>query len=343
MDWSKSYTSRWRVFKVNRETWADSEMLAKVDSASVSKTADGSMLESGSLEVTGELETGYYRIVMTAQQGGDVERVDVATLLFEVKGGNIDYGRTVSEVDGHSVLYPAYTTAVTIGEYAPAGVDGVQYAKALLESAINAPVEAKGSFILNDHVVHELGASVLEAVWAVLDAGGYVMQIDGRGMVHIIPKPDEPSLTLNNMGARLLTNGVDFSYDTSAIPNRYIVIDDDIVTIASNDDPDSSISTVARGYFVDLVDTSPTPVNGETRQEYADRKLKEASIARDERTYVREYSPSVYPYSLIRASADSFRMANLSPPWDMRVTSQSIECENGIKVTEKAYTEIPLW
>lgn len=336
MDWTKSYTSTWRVFKVNRKTWADSEMLQKVDSASVSRTADGNVLESGSLEVSGKFDSDYYRIVMTAEQGGELARVDVATLLFDVKGGKIDFGRTVHDVDGYSVLYPASTTAVTLGEYAPAGVDGVQYAAELLRSSINAPVETEGSFTLNDHVVHELGSSVIDAVWAVLDAGGYVIQIDGRGVVHIRPKPTEPSLRINNNSIGMLSNGIDFDADYSDIPNRYIVIDDDRVTIASNDDPTSIVSTVSRGYNVDVVDTSPTPVNGKTLQEYANDRLKELSVMKDERTYTREYAPDVYLYSLVRASIDGLQ-------GDLRVTSQSVTCGNGIVVNEKASKEIALW
>lgn len=336
MDWSKSYTSTWRVFRVNRKTWADGEQLKKVDSASISRTADGNVLESGSLEVSGEFESDYYRIVMTAQQGGDVERVDVATLLFDKKGGAIDYGRTVHSIDGFSVLHPAATTAITIGEYAPAGVDGVEYAKELLESAINAPVETEGSFTLNEHVVHELGSSVIDAVWAVLDAGGYIMQIDGSGVVHILPKPTTPSLKITNSNIGMLSNGIDFEADASEIPNRYIVIDGNNVIMAINSDPESTVSTVSRGYFVDAVDTSPTPVNGKTLDEYAEDKLKELSILRDERTYVREYVPDVYVYSLVRASIDGL-------DGDLRVTAQSINCGNGITVQEKAAKETSLY
>ena len=336
MDWTKSYTSTWRVYRVNRNTWADGEALKKVDSASVSRTADGSVLESGSLEVSGEFSTDYYRIVMVAQQGWEFVRVDVATLLFEIKGGTIDFGRTVTSINGYSVLRPAETTAIAIGGYAPAGIDGVQYAKELLESAINAPVETEGSFTLNDHVVHELGSSVIEAVWAVLNAGGYIMQIDGRGVVHIRPKPTEPSLKITNANIGMLTNGIDFESDMSEIPNRYIVISDDAVVIAENNDPASIVSTVSRGYFVDMVDTSPTPVNGKTLNEYAKDRLKELSILKDERAYTREYVPDVYLYSLVRASIDGLQ-------GDMRVTSQTVNCGNGITVNEKASREIALW
>ena len=302
MDWTKSYSAEWRVYRVNRKTWADAERVANVDSVSVTRTADGSLLESGGISVTGELPSDYYRIVMTAEQGGDVQRVDVATLLFDVTGGEHNYGTQVQEADGFSVLYPASTTVVLAGEYAPSGVDGAKYAADLLEQTINAPVEVEGGFTLNDHVVHEIGSTVLEAVWAVLDAGGYIIQIDGRGVVHIRPKPTEPALVLDNSSMRLLGNGIKYTNDVSEIPNRYIVLVNSSKTIATNNDENSSVSVVNRGYCVDEVDESPTPIDGETLAGYANRKLHELSTLYDEREYTREYADGVYLYSIVKAS-----------------------------------------
>lgn len=336
MNYGQSYSATWRVFRVNRQTWADAERIDNVDSVNITRTADGALLESGSLSVTGQFEPDYYRIVMTAEQGGEVERVDVATLLFDVNGGTFDYGTQTQEADGYSVLYPASTTSVVAGEYAPAGINGARYAADLLASVINAPVEVEGSFTLNDHIVHEIGKPVLDAVWAVLNAGGFVIQIDGRGIVHIRPKPTEPALVLDTRQMQILSNGIDFATDISEIPNRYIVLDDTNRTFAVNNDPDSSVSTVSRGYFVDYVDESPTPVNGETYSAYAQRRLEEMSVMTDERSYSREYADGVYLYSIIRASIDGLE-------GDLRVQSQTIECGNGITVEEKAIREVSLW
>ena len=336
MDWGRSYASTWRVYRVNRQTWADRERLSNVDEAEVSRTADGELLESGGMKLTGPFEPDYYRIVMTAEQGGEVKRIDIATLLFDVSGGNVNYGSTQQSVDGFSVLYPASVTTVLSGEYAPKGVNGAQYAAELLQSAINAPVEVEEGFVLNDHIVHEIGSTILEAVWAVLEAGGYVIQIDGRGIVHIRPKPTDPAIVIDSSNMKLLENNIDYEIDISEVPNRYVVIDGASKTVAVNNDPESTISAVNRGYFVDEVDESPTPINGETYSRYADRKLKELSVARDERSYTREFIPDVMLYSIVRASIDGLE-------GDFRVESQSITCGNGLTVQEKATREVPLW
>lgn len=336
MDWMRSYESEWRIFRVNRDTWADDERLTGIVSAEAIKTSDGDEVESGSMEITGSFEPDYYRIVLTAEQGGDVARVDVATLLFTEKSGTHDYGVETIDVDGFSVLHPASVTSVLTGEYAPAGANGAQYAANLLSSAINAPVQVEGSFILNDHIVHEIGSSVLSAVWSVLNAGDFVIQIDGRGVVHIRPRPTDPALILDSTTSGLLMNGIEYSADESEIPNRYIIIDGVNITIAENNDPTSVVSKATRGYYVDVIDTSPTPINGETYAAYADRMLKKESILNEERNYTREFAPDVYPYSIVRATIDGL-------DGDFRVQSQSISCSNGITVSEKVSKEIKLY
>lgn len=336
MDWGKSYSASWRVFKVNTDTWADGELIRNIDSANITKDADSKLLESGTFEVSGELEKGYYRIVMTAEQGGSIERVDVATLMFIIGNGKIDYSTKINNAEGYSVLYPASMTAVPTGEFAPAGADGAAYAGSLLARAINAPIKVEGSFTLNENIVFDISSTVLEAVWAVLDAGGFVIQIDGKGVVHILPIPTEPSLVISGESVRLLFDGIEFTEDEGAIPNRYIVIQNEKVTIATNDDPTSPVSTVSKGYIVDEVDSSPAPVNGETLNGYALRKLKESSILKSTRRYAREYSPDVYPYSVIKSSVDGME-------GDYRVCTQSLACGAGITVTEKVAKEVILW
>lgn len=336
MEWGQSYSATWKVFRVNRSTWADAEELKSIDEVSVSRTADGSLLESGSMELSGEFTSDYYRIVMVAEQGGEVTRVDVATLLFDVTGGTINYGRTVHDVDGFSVLYPASKTTILAGEFAPKGVDGAEYAAELLREAVNAPVSVEGSFTLNDYLVHDIGSSVLEAVWNVLGAGNFVMQIDGRGVIHIRPMPTDPSLIIDNSSLEIMMSEISFETDISDVPNRYIVIVDNNKTVAVNNDPESVISTSQRGYCVDHVDESPTAINGETLSAYANRRLRELSVEKEEKTYAREYAADVYLYSIVRASIDGMT-------GDYRINSQTVECGKGITVQEKAVKEVPLW
>lgn len=342
IDFTRSYSATWRVFRVNPGTWADGDPLDNVVSGSISVTKDCSgdapRIESGSMQVTGGFERGYYRIAMIAQQDEERERHDIATLLFETSDGDRDHGVMTYQVSGQSVLYPAYTELVISGEYAPEGTDGAQYAARLLQRCVKAPVVVDGSFKLNRSIVHEFGAPILEAAWQVLDAGGFCIQIHGDGEVHILPRPTTPTLALDEVGASLLSPGIKYGIDTSDVPNRYIAEDELERAIVVNDDPDSSVSTVSRGYIYDELDENPCPVDGETLQRYARRRLQELSTLYETREYSREWVPDFYPFDIAKGSD-----ASIGIEGNVRVESQTITCSHGAQVTERVTHEVMLW
>ena len=344
IDWTSGYSASWRVFHVNPETWADANELDGVAEVSVERGKDDSprVLERGSMSVDlvpgDTIDEGYYRFVMIARQGDDSERVDVATLLFTATGGKVNRGVDAVECNGRSVLWPASKVSVESGAYAPAGVDGVAYTERLLSDVINAPIETEGSFVIDEHIVFDNGTSTLDAVWKVLDAGGFVMTIGGDGTVRIGPMPAEPSLSLDMAHARLLHPDIEHQLDYSDVPNVYIAVDGSTEAMAVNNSESSITSTVTRGWRSETRDESPVRVNGETMQSYAERKLEEASTVEDVRTYEREWWPGVHPYSIVRGS-----LASVLLDGDLRVKAQSLACGKGITVTETAYREVHTW
>lgn len=356
IDWTSGYSASWRVFRVNPETWADASELDGVTDISIERSIERSTdqnskrgtdsssktIEKGSMSVDlvpgTTVDEGYYRFVMVARQGDDTERVEVATLLFTATGGAVNRGVDAVECNGRSVLWPASKVSVEPGAYAPAGVDGVGYAAQLLSDAINAPIVTEGSFVIDEHVVFDNGASVLDAVWAILDAGGFYMSISGDGTVKIEAMPTEPSLSLDMTHARLLHPGIEHQLDTSDVPNVYKVTDGASEAVATNASESSTTSTVTRGWTNEVLDESPVRVNGETLQAYAERKLEEASTIEDSRTYEREWWPGVHPCHVVRGS-----LASVLLDGDLRVKSQSLACGKGITVTETAYREVHTW
>ena len=340
IDWRESYTACWQLVGVDKDTWADSVTIQNVEKAKVTRTADGELLEAGSVEVIAEdFSPGYYRLVCTAvSTSGASERVEICTLLLE--GASRTYNHNVSLITatGRSVLYPASVRYLIGGEYAPANVNGALYAATLLRECIDAPVEVETAFTLNNNVVFPFGSSVLDAAWMVLNAGNCVMQIDGGGVVHIRQMPTLPSLELSNANARLLVPGIKAEYDLTDVPNQYVAVDEFSTATATNNNPDSPTSIQSRGYVQMYLDESPTPIDGETLERYAERRLMEESTVRDSRTYSREYFPGVIPYDVVRGSISSVGLNS-----DMRVITQSLTCDGGILVSEKAASEVRLW
>lgn len=332
MDYSQGYTSRFEVSRMNADTWAAYGEISNVSKFSITRNCTDTvpLIETATMEVDDSFEDGWYKLAMIVEQGG-FERVDLGVFLFEATGSEFNYGRQTTTVSGFSVLKPADEMLLVSGEYAPMGSNGVDVAATLLQACIPAPVETQGSFLLADNVVFSVGQSYLAAVWMLLDAGGYCIQLDGDGTVNILPKPTEPSLELSKANAALLVPGIKDDKTRSGVPNRYYAIDGGAIAVATNEDPASFVSYKNRGRWVDAVDTSPTRINGETLEAYAQRKLTEATYITKKVTYTREYYPDVVPFSIVRGN-----MTDIGLDGDMMVLSQSLTCDKGVSIQETA-------
>lgn len=342
MDWSRSYAARWRVHRVNPDTWADAEAVAGIDSVAVTRdaTGDAPLIDSGSVTVTNAtLPRGYYRIVMLAEQDGARERVELATLELVRTSGSVDHGVPTDSVTARSVLYPASRCELSPGQYAPAGADGAAYAARLLRLNCVAPVVVDGDgFPLASNVVPEQGTTALGLAWQVVRAGGWQISIDGDGTIRIGPKPTDPALLLDSAHAALVEAKVDYADAYDGVPNRFRVWDGAAYAEATNTDPDSPTSRPSVGYWIDASEVNPTRVMGETLDGYARRMLSELSVVRRERTYRRKWWPNVRPGDVVRGSLVSVRLDG-----DMRVERQSLACGAGVTVTERAVMEVSTW
>ena len=331
LDWSRGYSAKWRVRKVDEATWLPTTEVKGVDGATV-KLATGDsapLLTSGELELSGELEPGWHRIEMSAEQDGASALVAVATLLFEPDGAEWSRGFWGGSVAGRSSLCYAAERKFGPGAYAPKGVDGSKFAADLLRECIPAPVSTVGGFELSNHVVFDLGSSYLDGFWAVLDAAGWCAQVDGTGAVTVMPMPDEPSLTLGHGTLGLLMPDMKRSLPIDDVPNVVRVYEGSEMAEARNDDPDSPTSTVSRGREIQHVEDSPSRIDGETLRGCAERRLAELSDIYETIDIEREYAPDVLPYSAVRVA-----LAEPGLYGDFRVMSQTITCGAGVRVGE---------
>ena len=339
INWYEGYTCRWSLFAVDTLTWADGEEVAGFQSAKITRSADGSLIESGSFQFDGEPpEPGYYRLVLTARQTGGYERVEVATLLVQSTSADINYHTQAGTINGYSVLYPANTRKLVDGSYCPAGVDAAQYVGELLRESINAPVVVDTSFYINQPIVHDFGTTALNAAWEVLNVANAVLMIDGNGTVHVAMPPNVSALDLDRVNARLIVPGVKCTRNISNVPNHYVSVGEFETVEIWNREQGSEVSTVLRGYEVTTVDTSPTPMNGETLEAYTVRKMRESSTVGERVTYKREYMPGVGVYSVVYGSADVIGIDG-----NARIMKQSLDCSHGILITEESERAVVLW
>lgn len=321
IDWGKGYASVTRVFRLDPNTWEAAGNLERVFSVSVECdcTDKVPLLQSGSMGVdSSEFTPGYYRIETLATQGSSSERASIATLWFEASEYRNLGGRVEVSCEGRSVLWPASSRHMTKGSFVPAGADGAEIARELLSECLDAPVTAYGSFKLADNLVFSIGSTYLQAAWQLVDAAGWIISVDGDGNVGIMQPPyipkDISELVLQDVRDKVKTN----------IPNVYIAMNGDEVSRAENDDPKSKTST-ANMPINDILDTTPTMLEGESLDEYAKRKLRESSEAEIERDYVRSFVPGIVPFTPVYDGS-----------WSGFVLRQSLTIGAGITVSETA-------
>ena len=337
MNWLGGYSSEWSVYRVDVSTWQDAELIDGVRSIHIERDCSDSvpLLETGTMELdASDFTEGWYRIYLTAKQEIK-ERVAVATLLFQQSSKRWEKGATFLTAQGWSVLRPAADLKLARGEFLGKGSSGVAFVVNTLSRCIPAPVVSEGDFSLDEHLVFDIGSSQLEAVWKVLEIANWCIMIDGDGTVHVSEKPTEESLLLDTPGAALLIPGIGGDTDLSDKPNRYIAINGSLSATAIIEDEESPISFQKRERWVDLVDTSPALLAGETLQSYAQRRLTEVSTRTITRTYTREFWPGVVPYSMVKGSLPSVGLEG-----NLRVISQSLECGKGIVLTETSGLEV---
>ncbi len=342
MDWTRGYTAKWRVYRVDPETWGESEEIDDVVSVSIEKDGTSSIpkLESFSMKVTvpkGErFEAGWYRIVLYTVQDGHLERFPIGTGIFESLDGEDDFGRTNWDVKGYSVLQPAADSKIPVGVYIPKEMNALLYVKKLLEECTPAPVEIEGEAKFDDYMVFDGDTSYLEAVWDVLDSIDFVMQIDGEGTIRVIPSPTEEKHVLDLSMLGLLRKTVKHSLDVSDVPNRYIAVDNNERAYAINDGG-GDMSVSGRGRYIDYVDFSPARLYGETLQSYAERKLKSMSSLYRKFTYVREYYPDVLPYDYVKVTLPT---TLFEQPAQLRIFKQSLKLGKNVEVSETAGVKV---
>lgn len=343
--WDEGYTIHWRFMKVNPDTWEDETRLDGVRSISIERDAtdDVPLLESSSLSIVvdagSEFEDGWYRTeALVIDSTGGFSRWPIATMLYEAGEIETDKGYDEISISGFSSLQTASDKKMNAGRWVPKGADGGRYVKELLEENFPGPVYVSGSFTVNDYFVFQSGTTYLQAAWYLLKAAGWCMQINGRGEITILKKPSVPKFQLDFANARLLEPGSKRLFDLSGVPNRYYAVSANEEAVAENREIGSRVSYQKRGRWIEIVDTSPAPVNGENLQAYANRRLAEESTVVKSYSYTRRFVPDIYPFDMVTGSLNSLGLEG-----DLRILSQSIKCGNSISVVEKSGLEIPLW
>lgn len=335
---------------VNPETWKDARMLNNVKTCTITRDSTAETLGSATIDIADSIGECYIRIYLVIIQNGITEKHPLGTYLVQTPSSKFD-GKT------RSITMDAYTPLLELKENPPPlgysilkGDNIIDIAYRIIRENARAPVlKTESTETLFRDFVAETNDTWLSFLTDLLANAKYVFDLDELGRILFSPKQDTASLqpvqTFDDSNSSILHPEVTVDHDLYKIPNVVEVVysngRDYYYSRVVNDDSNSPTSTVSRGREIIHRVTDPklsgNPTEGQI-EKYAEQLLRELSTLEYTITYTHGYYP-VRIGDCVRLNYERAKLTNVKA----KVISQSIKCEPGCPVTEKAIYTTKLW
>ena len=349
-DWLASMQQTFEYYVVNPDTWMDERKIDTVKSSSINRDDDSETLGSATINITESIGECYIRIYLVTIQNGIRERHPLGTYLVQTPSASFD-GRI------NNITMDAYTPLLELKEKHPPlgysllkGDNIMSYAYRLTRENLRAPVvETKADNKLFNDFVSDPSDTYWSFLSDLISNAKYSFGLDEMGRILFRPEQDTASLQpiwdYDDDNSSILYPELSLDHDMYGIPNVVEVIysngGNNYYARVVNDDPNSPISTVNRGREIVYRVTDPDLIGDPTENqidEYAKRLLREMSSLEYTVTYTHGYCP-VRVGDCVRLNYERAGLVNVKA----KVISQSIKCEPGCPVTEKAVFTNKLW
>lgn len=349
-DWLSSMQQTFEYYIVDPNTWADSERLDMVKSATINRDADAETLGSASIDITNSVGECYVRIYLITIQNGVKERHALGTFLVQTPASSYDGKTRDVSMDAYTPLLELKENQPPIGYYVAKDDNVMDVVYRLTREHIRAPViEPTCATTLFSDFVADTSDTWLTFLTDLMANAKYTYALDERGRVLFSPKQDTASLqpvwTYDDNNSSILYPDLTMSHDLYGIPNVVEVIYSNgteyYYSKVVNDDPNSPISTVNRGREIVYRETDPSMIGDPTENqihEYAEQLLRDLSSIEYTLTYTHGYCP-VRLGDCVRINYARAGLVDIKA----KVISQSIKCVPGCPVTEKAIFTTKLW
>lgn len=352
-DWLKSMNQTFEYYIVDPGTWKDSKKLETVKSCIITRDAETETRGSATIDVTDSLGEAYIRVYLITSQNGVTEKQPLGTFLVQTPSSSFDGKKRDISMDAYTPLIELKESPPPLGYSILKGESILENAYLICREHVRAPVVKAYSELCDDPLYDDFVANTDDTWMSFLSDlianAKYHFDLDEMGRILFAPKQDTASLQpvweFNDDTSSILYSDITMEHDYYGIPNVVEVIyskgNEFYYAKAVNDDKNSPTSTVNRGREIIHRVSNPNFVGDPTNrqiEEYAKQLLKELSSVEYTITYTHGYCPVrlgdcvLLNYS--RAGIDGIKA---------RVISQSIKCESGCSVTEKAVFTKKLW
>lgn len=349
-DWTSSMQQTFEYYIVDPGTWKDKQLLENVKSSDISRDSDAETLGSATIDVTESIGECYVRIYLITIQNGIREKHPLATVLVQSPSTSFDGRISTVSMDAYTPLLELKESLPPLGYSILKGENIMDTAYLLVREHVRAPVvKASCEDTLTYDFVAETDETWISYLSDLISNAKYQFDLDELGRILFAPKQDtaalQPVWTYSDDNSSILYADIDIDHDIYGIPNVVEVIYSNnngyYYSRVVNDDENSPTSTVNRGREIVHRTTNPD-LTGEATQEqideYAEKLLRELSTLEYTVTYTHGYN-GVRLGDCVRLDYSRAGLTNVKA----KVISQTIKCEPGCPVTEKAVYTNKLW
>lgn len=349
-DWSASMEQTFEYYLVDPGTWKDSKLLDNVKSCTITRDSDVETLGSATIDVTDSVGECYIRAYLVTLQNGLRERHPLGTFLVQTPSSSFDGKIRDSSMDAYTPLLELKENPPPLGYSILKDQNIMSNAYLIAREHARAPVvSAVCADTLYTDFVSNTDDTWLSFLTDLIANAKYEFNLDELGRILFSPKQDTASLqpvwTYDDSNSSILYPEISMDHDLYGIPNVVEVVysngSDYYYARVVNDDVNSPISTVNRGREIIYRDSNPSLAGDSTNaqiQAYAKQLLRNLSTIEYTISYTHGYCP-VRLGDCVRMDYTRAGLSNIKA----KVISQSIKCEPGCPVTEKAIFTTKLW
>lgn len=350
VDWTSSMQQTYEYYTVDPLTWKDVKLIDNVVSCSISRDSDAETLGSATIDIIESVGESYIRVYLITIQNGVRERHPLGTFLVQTPSSSFDGKVRDVSMDAYTPLLELKENPTPLGYSLLKGENIMDNAYLLTREHARAPVVRT----VCDETLYSDFVSNTDDTWMtfltdLIANAKYTFALDEMGRILFSPKQDTASLqpvwTYTDDNSSILYPSLTIDHDLYGVPNTVEVVysngSDYYYARVVNDDSNSPISTISRGREIIYRVTNPSLSGDPTEkqiQEYAETLLRELSTLEYTITYTHGYCP-VRLGDCVRLNYTRAGLTDIKA----KVISQTIKCEPGCPVTEKAVFTVKLW
>lgn len=349
-NWAASMQQTFEYYIVDPWTWKDMKLLDNVKSCTIKRDSDSETLGSATIDISESVGECYIRAYLITIQNGIKEKHPLGTFLVQTPSSSFDGKIRDVSMDSYTPLIELKEGMPPLGYSIPKDSNIMDLSYLLTREHARAPVvKASSTSTLFNDFVADTNDTWLSFLTDLLANAKYTYDLDEMGRIIFSPKQDAASLqpvwTYNVDDESILYPELNMDHDLYGIPNVVEVIysngNGHYYSRVVNNDSNSPTSTVNRGREIVYRVTDPDLIGDPTNSQidkYAEQLLRELSSVEYTITYTHGYCP-VRVGDCIRFNYSRAGLKDIKA----KVISQSIKCELGCPVTEKAVFTTKLW